>query len=169
MPAQGDEVLSTPAPQEHALEKAMQGFGQSKQEPDKGRKDETALAARTKEGDQTSLRSGGVHDSRHRSSRYSVSGIIKDLLDGVRGEHGIHQTNNRPALQGSCQILFGIVHEASGCQMSPPIPYATLNLDKNLGIRPSKIGSPTALRLKAVFPHKLRATCGIPQTGKAFI
>lgn len=48
MPAQGDEVLSTPDPQEHALEKAMQGFGQGKQdvEPDKGRKDETALAAR---------------------------------------------------------------------------------------------------------------------------
>lgn len=44
MPAEGDEVLSTPAPQENALEKAMQGFT-----PDKGRKDETALAARTKE------------------------------------------------------------------------------------------------------------------------
>ncbi len=53
MPAQGDEVLSTPAPQENALEKAMQGFGQGKQdvEPDKGRKDETALAARAKEGE----------------------------------------------------------------------------------------------------------------------
>ncbi len=50
MPAQGDEVLSTPDPQEHALEKAMQGFGLGNQEPDKGRKDETALAARTKEG-----------------------------------------------------------------------------------------------------------------------
>ena len=44
MPAEGDEVLSTPAQQENALEKAMQGFT-----PDKGRKDETALAARTKE------------------------------------------------------------------------------------------------------------------------
>lgn len=44
MPAEGDEVLSTPAPQENALEKAMQGFT-----PDKSRKDETALAARTKE------------------------------------------------------------------------------------------------------------------------
>lgn len=44
MPTEGDEVLSTPAPQENALEKAMQGFT-----PDKSRKDETALAARTKE------------------------------------------------------------------------------------------------------------------------
>lgn len=37
-------LLSTPAPQENALEKAMQSFT-----PDKGRKEETALAARAKE------------------------------------------------------------------------------------------------------------------------
>lgn len=50
MPAEGDEVLSTPAPQENALEKAMQGFT-----PDKGRKDETALAARAKEDEQKGI------------------------------------------------------------------------------------------------------------------
>ena len=47
MPAEGDEVLQAPTQEQNALQAALQG--QQKAEPDKGRKDEVALAARAQE------------------------------------------------------------------------------------------------------------------------
>lgn len=49
MPAEGDEVLQAPTQEQNALQAALQG--QQKAEPDKGRKDEVALAARAQEGE----------------------------------------------------------------------------------------------------------------------
>ena len=52
--------------------------------------------------------------------------------------------------------------------MPPPVPYTTLNFNEDFGIYPSKIGTPSPSRLKTELLYKLRPTCGIPQTGKAF-
>ena len=117
----------------------------------------------------TSCRSGGVHASRQRFSRYSdsVSGIGKHLLDGFRRELHADQPHYGPALQRGRQILLCIGGKALGRQVPPTLPEAALNLDEEAGLRPGKIRPPAARGRKAVFPLQFRPTCGIPQRGEA--
>ena len=117
----------------------------------------------------TSCRSGGVHASRQRFSRYSdsVSGIGKHLLDGFRRELHADQPHHGPALQRGRQILLCIGGKALGRQVPPTLPEAALNLDKEAGLRPGKIRPPAARGRKAVFPLQFRPTCGIPEGGEA--
>ena len=116
----------------------------------------------------TSWRSGGVHASRHRASRYSFSGIIKNLFESGGVNLRGCQAYDSPTLERGREVLLGIIEEASGCQMPTSTPNAALDLNEYMGIFPSKVRTPAAGRYKLILAFQHRATERIPHAGEAF-
>ena len=91
-----------------------------------------------------------------------------DPLDEIDLELLLGEPQDRPALHGGFEILFGVFGVAPAPVVSASFPHedTALNLDQGAGRQMGEVGPPAAGRMEANFPFQTRASGNAPEEQK---